>query len=32
MSEKIKELAQHAEPVWAIELANDIKEEFGVDQ
>ena len=25
------EAAQYAEPVWAVELVNDIKEHFGVD-
>ena len=26
------EAAQYAEPVWAVELVNDIKERFGVEQ
>lgn len=26
------EAAQYAEPVWAVELVNDIKEHFGVEQ
>ena len=26
------EAAQYAEPVWAVELVNDIKEHFGVQQ
>ena len=26
------EAAQYAEPVWAFELVNDIKEHFGVEQ
>ncbi len=26
------EAAQYAEPVWAVELVNDIKEQFGVEQ
>ena len=25
------EAAQYAEPVWAVELVNDIKEHFGVE-
>jgi hypothetical protein len=31
--EKIEnEAAQYAEPVWAFELVNDIKEHFGVEE
>ena len=26
------EAAQYAEPVWAVELVNDIKEHFGVEE
>ena len=26
------EAAQYSEPVWAVELVNDIKEHFGVEQ